>query len=254
MRRRRGVLTVLAVGFLSLLAAGLAGSAVAGGPTSVLLVVPEEGRTASLYTGSPDYDELARLVGAYSAGGGSTRLPEGASTNGPAGASTDSDTGVTVTWLVHDTSIWRVDRVFLNSRSGPWISTQTTMNGEDLWSRPATWQRVKDGKALIALLDRLGVGSTPGTGTAIQQQTRSSLTGSSSTGSNPAGTGSGSTSGSDRSKAAVTGWIFGPVGVLLGIALTLGTLISRGTVKWPLGEPAAPPPSSSNIEVDLDRA
>ena len=70
MRPRHAALALLSA---LLLSPAVAGPANAGGPTSVLLVVPGEGRTASLYTGQADYETLADLVGAFggtdSAGG-----------------------------------------------------------------------------------------------------------------------------------------------------------------------------------------
>ncbi len=166
MRRRRGPLTVLALLFLSLLAAGFAATAAAGGPTSVLLVAQAENRTASLYTGNRDYDELARLVGAFGSVGGSTTAPENAGPGGPSGTIHDSDPGITLTWLIHDVTVWRVDRVFLTAKNGPWISTQTnigsTQTNADGTTRevPVTWHNAAaNGKALTALLNRLGLGA-----------------------------------------------------------------------------------------------
>ena len=51
--------------------------AAAGGPTSALLSVPGEGKTASLYYTDPEYDALADLVGVTSAGGAGTGGPVG---------------------------------------------------------------------------------------------------------------------------------------------------------------------------------
>ena len=79
------------------------GPAVAGGPTSALLSVPGEGTTASLYYTDPEYDALAHLVGADTATGvGEVDRSGRDHANGP---------GVTVTWLIHDVSPWRVDHI-----------------------------------------------------------------------------------------------------------------------------------------------
>lgn len=231
MHRSRGALAVLATVFLSLLAAGFAGSAVAGGPTSVLLVVPGEGRTASLYTGSADYIQLTNLVGGFETPTGSTTPPEGASDNGPSGTDDASGPGVTLTWLMHDVSVWRIDRVYLKAKGGPWISTQMSMGGGDLWVEPAIWhQAAGNGKALTVLLDRLGVGNAGSgsgpsdpvlgeQGTDAEQQNPTAPTAA------PEAEASG-TSDSGASDQATglpgpDGWIWGPVGVLLGVALTL---------------------------------
>ena len=147
MRPRHAALALLTALILS---PALAGPAAAGGPTSVLLVVPGEGRTASLYTGQADYESLAGLVGAF----------------GDSGATTDSGkdvdhaagTEVTVTWLIHDVSVWRVDRIYPDAPGGPWIATQTSYDGSgDIWSIPVQWYNATQGKALTGLLTRLGL-------------------------------------------------------------------------------------------------
>ena len=160
MRRRRGLLTVLTVAFLSLLAFGFAGPAAAGGPTSVLLVAPEDGRTASLYNSDPEYQQLANLVGAFTTATGSTTPPKGADDQGASGTNDASGPGVTITWLMHDVNVWRIDRVYLKAEGGPLISTQNTLDGGDLWSEPPVWRNVSSqGKPLTELLDSLGVGN-----------------------------------------------------------------------------------------------
>ena len=56
MRRYRAALTAATALTLMLVTTVVAGPAQAGGPTSVLMVVPGTGQTASLYTGDGDYD------------------------------------------------------------------------------------------------------------------------------------------------------------------------------------------------------
>ena len=143
---------------MSLSSAGFAGPAMAGGPTSVLLVVPGEGRTASLYSGSPDYEQLSRLVGTFTGPDGSSTPPPGAGTEGPSGSTDSSGPGVTLTWLIHDVNVWRVDRVFVSAEGSALISTQENLDGSNLWSKPAVWHSASDSKALATLLNRLGVG------------------------------------------------------------------------------------------------
>ena len=60
MHRFRASLIVAVLVAASLM---LSGPASAGGPTSALLSVPGEGKTASLYYTDPEYDALANLVG-----------------------------------------------------------------------------------------------------------------------------------------------------------------------------------------------
>ena len=147
MRPRRAALALLTA---LLLSPALAGPAAAGGPTSVLLVVPGEGRTASLYTGQADYEELSGLVGAF----GDTRAASGSKD----GVDHAIGTEVTATWLIHDVSVWRVDRIYFDAPGGPWIATQTSFDGSaDIWSSPVQWHTATRGKALMGLLTRFGL-------------------------------------------------------------------------------------------------
>ena len=152
MRRSREALAVLTIVLISLL---VAGPASAGGPTSVLLVVPGTGQTASLYTSDADYAALAELVGTFEA-------PGSTGTVGPTTPSPAFGTGVTLTWLMHDVWVWRVDRVYLDADGGPWISTQTATDGAStITDSPLAWHTAARGKELAALLDRLGVSPNP---------------------------------------------------------------------------------------------
>ena len=178
----------------------LAGPAAAGGPTSVLLVVPGQGRTASLYTGQADYQTLADLVGAF---GGT----------GEATGATDSDdhaigTEVTATWLIHDVTVWRVDRIYPDAPGGPWIATQTSFDGSgDIWSSPVQWHQATQGTALTRLVTRLGLlgGSAAG---------QPAVT--------PAPTARAATATASRSAAAdgPSGPAWGAAGLALGVLLT----------------------------------
>ena len=132
----------------------LAAPAQAGGPTSVLLVVPGGGGTTALYYDDPEYTELAGLVGAdYGA----------APVRDNTGAGHGTESAVTVTWLVHDVQVWRVDRIYLGGTGGPWLASQVGYGG-DLGELPISWHRPTQPKALLALLDRLGLDLTGGDG------------------------------------------------------------------------------------------
>jgi hypothetical protein len=228
-RRRRGALAILMTLFLSLLATGFAGWAAAGGPTSVLLVVPGEGRTASLYHGSADYEELVNLLDAHATPMGSSTPPAGADNQGASGTNEDSGPGVTVTWLMHDVAVWRVDRVYLNAKGGPLISTQTNIDGdEDFLGQPPTWHEADDNaKALIMLLDRLGVGNAgataPEPATGSGSESGSNRQPVAAPGADPTSADPTSAGAADRDTGAsgMGGWLWGPLGVLLGIGLTL---------------------------------
>lgn len=197
MRRSCASLAALAITLMSLLAAG---PAWAGGPTSVLLVLPGTGQTASLYTGDPDYEALADLVGAFEPSGA-------AGTVDPSGTSHDSGPAVTLTWLIHDVTVWRVDRVYFDADGGPWISTQTaTGESSSIWDSPVAWHTAVRGKALAALLDRLGVGrAAPTPAAAAVAEQSLPLTG------QRAGTGT----------SRPVWWVSGLSGLAVGVVLTM---------------------------------
>lgn len=131
------------------------GTAAAGGPTSVLLACPQHDRAAALYTGDPAYERLLELVG---------EQPVADPAPPPADSGT---TYVTLTWLVHDVGVWRVDRAFLDTSQGAWLVTETTGDtatppGGDLWpgqrgGPTAVWHRPSDPDALLALFGELGL-------------------------------------------------------------------------------------------------
>jgi hypothetical protein len=148
MRRVHLARTTLAAALLT--AVGLAAApAAAGGPTSALLSIPGAGSTASLYYTDPEYDELAGLVGVNEPSGTFGGKESGGHESGP---------GVTVTWLVHDVEPWRVDRIYLGGKDGPWISTQVSdFSGGSIWESPVLWHRPADGARLTELLDGLGL-------------------------------------------------------------------------------------------------
>lgn len=151
-RARSGVLSAAALaGVLTLVLTAVPASA--GGPTSVLLVSAQHEQTASLYTTDQRYDRLLEaLESDPDPDPGALR---GANV-GPGGRQ------ITVTWLIHDTSIWRIDRVLLDAGGGPWIQTHISYDGVDL-SEPGVWHRSPAPQRLIALMNRLGLteGATP---------------------------------------------------------------------------------------------
>lgn len=143
---RAAALSVFAVVVATVATVATVAPAAAGGPTSVLLVAPETGQTASLYTSDDDYQALARLVGAFDASPGET--VEGASRS-PSGRA------VTITWLIHDVQVWRVDRVYPDAGGGPLVATQQALDGGSTWEAPVAWHRPAAGTQLAQLLDRL---------------------------------------------------------------------------------------------------
>jgi hypothetical protein len=124
----------------------------AGGPTSAILSVPGEGKTASIYYTDPEYDQLGELLGTTNGTAVSGKVDN-------SGASHESGAGVTVTWLIHDVDPWRIDRIYLDAEGGPWVATQVmTGGGGSIWDSPVVWHQPTSGKELSTLLDELGVG------------------------------------------------------------------------------------------------
>ncbi|MFI8302401.1 hypothetical protein ACIF80_02900 [Streptomyces sp. NPDC085927] len=124
-----------------------ASPASAGGPTSVLLVSPESAETASLYAADDEYGMLEKLLGPVGTGT-RERPPEAV----PA-----SPRLINVTWLVHDVTPWRVDRVFPADAGGEdkdvWIHTSADFSE----SPNGLWHRAEHPAELRGLLKELGV-------------------------------------------------------------------------------------------------
>ncbi|MFI6487504.1 hypothetical protein [Streptomyces sp. NPDC050564] len=149
MRRLRELLAVMGALAVALAAMLLwAPSAIAGGPTSVLVVSPESAETTALYYSDQEYGQLMRLLG--EPGSGTREEPPGL---GAAGGHQ-----LNVTWLVHDVSPWRVDRVYPDSPRSKdvWIHTTT-----DLPSMNGYWHRAEHPAQVRALFKKLGVLGKP---------------------------------------------------------------------------------------------
>lgn len=154
MRRIREL--VAALGALAMAVAVVllsAPTATAGGPTSVLVVSPESEESAALYYSDKEYGELQSLLGESGRG-----TPEE-----PPGLGVGSGRQINVTWLVHDVSPWRVDRVYPDTAGGGdvWIHTATdvpkSMNGY--------WHKVGQPDEVRTLFKKLGVlGESAGEG------------------------------------------------------------------------------------------
>ncbi|KOU62838.1 hypothetical protein ADK57_23925 [Streptomyces sp. MMG1533] len=129
-----------------------ASSASAGGPTSVLVVSPQSTETASLYYSDEEYGELEQLLGA-AATGLRDKPPE---------ASLMATRQINVTWMAHDVSPWRLERVFPRTDADEvWIHTTTNLSE----SVNGYWHQAQNPGQLRALLKDLGVmGETSGEG------------------------------------------------------------------------------------------
>jgi hypothetical protein len=146
---RRKTIALLVALLAGVAWAASAAPAQAGGPTSVLMVNPATARTNALYHTSSAYQRLASGVGAFAADNGSDRKPP----------SVIEDFGgeIRLTWLIHDMSIWRIDRVYVTTHDGTWIQTQLTLDGGDVFSRPGRWHRAADQRLLTASLTAAGL-------------------------------------------------------------------------------------------------
>jgi len=250
MRRYRAALTAATALTLMLVTTTVvAGPAEAGGPTSVLMVVPGTGQTSSLYTGDGDYEALANTVGAFS--------PDGA-TGKVDGSPTDhaSGTGVTLTWLIHDVQVWRVDRVYLDAEGGPWILSTEDHSGTGIWDKPATWHTADDPEVLVDVLERHGVAGVAGTdatdSTAGQPDVAAvpDAPAANDTNANDTTGSSEQAAESTGSRAAMLAWGFG--GLALGIALTLAAIRLGQRSRTASDQPAQDQPRES-ADVSPDR-
>ena len=205
--RRTPVLMLLVV-LLSVLWG--TGAAVAGGPTSVLLSVPGEGRVAALYHTDTAYQALDELV-STGAGGSSGQQP---------GAG--SGETVTLTWLIHDVQVWRVDHVHLGAPGAPWVETRQVTDGGSLWGARSTWHRADpglrkliddllDGKPAAPLAEPLGAEGAAAA-TVVSRPAKST------------------TVVEPRSARTIVAWTGAGVlaGLVAGVALTLATSRRRG--------------------------
>jgi len=204
-RRRTGLVTLIAL----LAAVGwfaAAQSAAAGGPTSVLLANPQTGRASALYYTDKAYDQLAGAVGAF--------VSEAGSTNKPAAVTDDLAGEIRLTWLIHDMSIWRIDRVHATTEDGIWVQTVVSTDGGDVFDEPGTWHRPVDPKALAAALQDAGLLTT-----AANEDDSSSIESRAESGDTPATSTPTSTAKSPNggliAAAAVVGLLFGAAGATL---------------------------------------
>ncbi|MET9876043.1 hypothetical protein ABZZ36_15635 [Actinacidiphila glaucinigra] len=125
---------------------GGSGPAAAGGPTSVMLVAPASGKAAGIYTSSPDYRALEQSIGDEQ----KEEAPKSLSD-----VMNDRHRQVTLTWLVHDVSVWKVDYVYPDGPGGAWVHTRTVTDTG--LPEQGVWRKAARSDELRALLDRLGL-------------------------------------------------------------------------------------------------
>jgi hypothetical protein len=137
----RRVLTIVVLALTAGLAGltGLPGTSYAGGPTSVLVTQPGAD-AAALYYDDAAYDALLDVLPA----GGTIGKPLP-----PGGGGTDYH----LTWLIHDVTPWRFDRVRVHRDGTAWVSTTFEAGGVE------AWEPVQDGEDLAGLLAGVLAGS-----------------------------------------------------------------------------------------------
>ena len=122
-------------------------SAVAGGPTSVLIANYQTGRSAAALNGSAAYTELQSILGDESppAKGGT-----------PSGGVKESGPVVRLVWLIHDVSPWRIDNVHVVG-GDVWVETFLNLSGTDPYAGSPIWHQPARGADLVTSLTALGV-------------------------------------------------------------------------------------------------
>ena len=138
------ITALLMVGLTSLVPAA------AGGPTSALLSVPGEARTASLYYTDADYEALSDLVGVGSATGVGTVDRSG---HGPCNRTRGHR------HLADPRRLARGGSTTSTSRGRALRGSRPSSSGEtgSIWDNEAVWHQPRSGAELAALLDKLGV-------------------------------------------------------------------------------------------------
>ncbi len=125
-----------------------ASSASAGGPTSVLVTSPGSAKATGLYNSDKDYLALEQLLGPLGAGG----------MKAPSEADLANARQINATWLIHDVTVWRLDRIFpLTDKNAVWI--HTAAHASD--SRAGNWHLAQQPDRLRALLKKLGMMGKP---------------------------------------------------------------------------------------------
>jgi hypothetical protein len=143
--RVRPILMALAVTATTM--ALTAGQAAAGGPTSVLVVNPMTGETGALYVADSNYQVLEDAL-APAARISVERPPQ--LSGGP------GTPAINITWLIHDVSVWRVDRVRLDLKY-VWVQTNLLADGTTPFDGSGEWHVAADPDAVLEVLGELGV-------------------------------------------------------------------------------------------------
>ncbi|PZH03736.1 hypothetical protein C1I97_19965 [Streptomyces sp. NTH33] len=125
-----------------------ASSASAGGPTSVLVTSPSSAKATGLYHSDKDYLALEQLLGPLGSGG----------PKAPSEADLANARQINATWLIHDITVWRLDRIFpLTDKNAVWI--HTAAHASD--SRDSNWHLAQQPDQLRTLLKKLDMMRKP---------------------------------------------------------------------------------------------
>lgn len=122
-------------------------SAVAGGPTSVLLANYETGRAAAVLNGSAAYAELQSILGGERPPTAATGLRGVSGAEGPT---------VRMVWLIHDVTPWRIDNVYVQGKD-VWVESYLDAGGSDPYAAAPIWHQPTRGADLTTVLTTLGV-------------------------------------------------------------------------------------------------
>lgn len=232
--RSRIIRLIAVVAIAGTFVVGGAGTAAAGGPTSALLASPYADAAVGLYYTDADYTQLQALLGGPDLPSGTSQPPSAA-----------GSPYVTATWLIHDVSVWRIDRIFLVGDE-VWIVSEMSGDGGPLTAdgmypgetgnAGAVWHRAGDPVALTALLTahgltpastRSGADAGPDTGVAAVDAPLS---------------GAGPARSAAESADSPSGWLWAigglVAGLLIGGVLVGTTMVRRAT---PRPEPASLP-------------
>jgi hypothetical protein len=145
LRRLAALTAVLALAWV------FAPSAVAGGPTSVLIVSPRSTEAAALYSTQEEYAALEKFLGSLDS---SEIRTDGLKKRPLAVDSSVDSRQINVTWMAHDVRPWRVDRIHTGSATSEiWINTSS----DDPVLRDGLWHRAEQPAGLRALLKKLGL-------------------------------------------------------------------------------------------------
>ncbi|WP_419997329.1 hypothetical protein [Streptomyces boninensis] len=129
----------------------LAVPALAGGPTSVALINGGSTQATALYASSRAYAELSRYIGESANDTHQlAKTPPRSALGGQEGRQ------ITATWLIHDVQVWRVDRIYLDTRDGRPLIQRTVGEPTDA-SPEVTWRAAADSEGLLRVLARLKV-------------------------------------------------------------------------------------------------